>query len=86
MNPPSSSVTGRNRSSAMASSTRNGMCRPGSGPVLHSSKTETPSLNQRGTRLPVASRVKMWAISCHSVVPQWNSPSRLPDGLSMATR
>jgi ATP-dependent Clp protease ATP-binding subunit ClpA len=35
---------------AMACSTGGGMCRPGSGPVAHSSNTDTPSLNQRGTR------------------------------------
>ena len=70
----------------IAANTGSGMCRPGNGPVLHSSYTETPSLNQRGTRWFVASSVNTCAISCHSVVPQWKSSSARPVGLSIATR
>ena len=86
MKPRSSSATGKNLSSLIAWITGSGMCRPGSGPVLHSSYTDTPSLNQRGTRWFVASSVNTCAISCQSVVPQWKSLSARPVGLSIATR
>ena len=63
-----------------------GMDRLALGPVRHSSSTETPSLNQRDTRLSVAFRVTTWASSCHSALAQSN-PSSIPraDGLSIAT-
>ena len=58
---------------------------PQSGEMAVSSWTAMPSVNQRGTRWPVAVSVYTWLISCHSVEAQWKVPGLRPEGLSMAT-
>ena len=58
---------------------------PQPGRARRSSRTDSPSPNQRGTLPPVAPVVTAWAISCQSVEPQLKCPIARADGESMAS-
>src|ERR1035438_9868699 len=66
-NPRSSSATGSSFLFLIAPITSGLSRSPQSGEIAVSSWTASPSVNQRGTRCPVAVSVYTWLISCHSV-------------------